>query len=107
MISTDINEQEEDEEVKGRQQMIDIMETDVGELMKVPLNPRWKEFSVQKPMKNQDYITYEIVGYDMKGNFQVRKRYSDFYLLRNALRERWLGYYIPAIPPKKAIGNMD
>ena len=49
--------------------MIDIMETDVGELMKVPLNPRWKEFSVQKPMKNQDYITYEIVGYDMQGNF--------------------------------------
>ena len=23
------------------------------------------------------------------------------------LRERWPGYYIPAIPPKKAIGNME
>ena len=23
------------------------------------------------------------------------------------LRERWPGYYIPAIPPKKALGNME
>jgi len=43
----------------------------------------------------------------MKGSFQVRKRYSDFYLLRTALREKWPGYYIPAIPPKKALGNLD
>lgn len=58
-------------------------------------------------MKNNDYVTYEVIGYDMKSEFQVRKRYSDFYVLRNTLRERWPGYYIPAIPPKKAIGNMD
>lgn len=83
------------------------MDTDVGELLKVPTNPRWKEFCVQKPMKNNDYVTYEVLGYDMKGTFQVRKRYSDFYMLRDALRERWPGYYIPAIPPKKAIGNME
>ena len=70
-------------------------------------NPRWKEFVVEKAMKNNDYITYEVSGYDMKGNFQVRKRYSDFYLLRTALRERWPGYYIPAIPPKKTLGNME
>ena len=58
-------------------------------------------------MKNNDYITYEVIGYDMKGNFQVRKRYSDFFMLRDSLRERWPGYYIPAIPPKKAIGNLE
>ena len=45
------------------------MDTDVGEIMKVPCNLRWKEFSVEKPMKNSDYITYEVLGYDMKGNF--------------------------------------
>ena len=74
----------------------------------MPKNPRWKEFAVEKPMKiNNDYITYEVSGYDMKGNFTIRKRYSDFYLLRTALREKWPGYYIPAIPPKKALGNMD
>ena len=83
------------------------MDNDVGEIMKVPQNPRWKEFAVEKPMKSQDYITYEVLGYDLKGNFQVRKRYSDFYMLRTVLRERWPGYYIPAIPPKKALGNME
>ena len=45
------------------------MDTDVGELLKVPCNPRWKEFIVQKPMKNNDYVTYEVLGYDMKGSF--------------------------------------
>ena len=28
-------------------------------------------------------------------------------MLRTVLRERWPGYYIPAIPPKKALGNME
>lgn len=91
----------------GPRTPINIMDTDVGELMRVPTNPRWKEFAVEKPMKNQDFITYEVVGYDMKGSFQVRKRYSDFYVLRQTIKERWPGYYIPAIPPKKAIGNME
>mmetsp|Transcript_14898 Transcript_14898/g.20181 ORF Transcript_14898/g.20181 Transcript_14898/m.20181 type:complete len:118 (+) Transcript_14898:492-845(+) len=43
----------------------------------------------------------------MKGDFKVRKRYSDFFILRKVLRERWPGFYIPAIPPKKALGNME
>ena len=73
----------------------------------MPINPRWKEFSVEKPMKNNDYVSYEVIGYDMKGDFKVRKRYSDFYALRKILRDRWPGFYIPQIPPKKAIGNME
>lgn len=28
-------------------------------------------------------------------------------MLRKVLRDRWPGYYIPAIPPKKAVGNME
>lgn len=79
----------------------------MGEILQVEKNPRWKEFSVDKPIKNADYFSYEVNGYDMRGKFQVRKRYSDFYTLRKALRERWPGYYIPAIPPKKALGNME
>ena len=88
---------------------MNILDNDVGELLKVPVNPRWKEFAVDKPMKmnNGDFVTYEVVGYDMKGDFQVRKRYSDFFLLRKTLRERWPGFYIPAIPPKKVIGNLE
>ena len=83
------------------------MDTDVGELIKIPMNPRWKEFNVEKPSKQNDYISYQVTGYDMQGSFTVRKRYSDFFLLRKTLRERWPGYYIPSIPPKKALGNME
>jgi len=84
-----------------------LFDTDVGELLKTPINPRWKEFAAEKPMKNADYVSYEVIGYDMKGDFKVRKRYSDFYMLRKVLRDRWPGFYIPAIPPKKALGNME
>ena len=93
--------------VVNEEEKVDIYDTDIGELLRVPVNPRWREFCVDKPMKNQDFVSYEITGYDMKGDFQMRKRYSDFYMLRQALRERWPGYYIPAIPPKKAIGNLE
>lgn len=37
----------------------------------------------------------------------LKKRYSDFFTLRKKLVERWPGVYIPNIPPKKAIGNLD
>ena len=40
-------------------------------------------------------------------NIDLKKRYSDFFTLRKKLVERWPGVYIPNIPPKKAIGNLD
>lgn len=62
-------ETEELKQEEGKVAPVDIYDTDVGELLKVPKNPRWKEFVVEKPMKNSDYVTYEVSGYDMKGNF--------------------------------------
>lgn len=37
----------------------------------------------------------------------VYRRFSDFFALRNRMVERWPGVYIPNIPPKKAVGNLD
>lgn len=37
----------------------------------------------------------------------VTRRFSDFYSLREKIVERWPGLYIPNIPPKKAVGNVD
>jgi hypothetical protein len=37
----------------------------------------------------------------------VYKRYSDFDSLRSKLIERWPGIYIPNIPKKKMVGNLD
>lgn len=42
-------------------------------------------------------------GSDMEGNFEVKRRYSDFDKIRALLVLRWPGCYIPPLPPKKTI----
>jgi hypothetical protein len=37
----------------------------------------------------------------------VQRRYSDFNQVRVLLLNRWPGCYVPAIPSKKMVGNMD
>ncbi len=53
------------------------------------------------------YIVYCIKGMDSRGAFEVYRRYSDFFSLRKEMLRRWPGIYIPEIPPKKAVGNMN
>lgn len=55
----------EGEENKEEEAKVNIFDTDAGEMMCVPRNPRFKEFSCEKPMKNGDYVNYEVKGYDM------------------------------------------
>lgn len=55
------------------------------------------------------YVTYTVT---LKSDFQsqnieVIRRYSDFHALRAVLLENWPGLYIPNIPPKKTIGNLE
>jgi len=38
----------------------------------------------------------------MHGAFDVRRRYSDFDLLRKKLTQRWIGIYVPPISGKRA-----
>ena len=51
------------------------------------------------------YVIYSLKGSAIKED--VIRRYSDFFNLRKKLLERWPGVFIPAIPPKKAVGNLD
>lgn len=53
------------------------------------------------------HTDYKIVGTDKNGNFEITRRYREFYALRNTLRKRWLGFYVPGIPDKKPIGNKE
>ena len=46
-------------------------------------------------------------GVDKQGEFDIVRRYREFYALRTTLRKRWIGFYVPGIPEKKAIGNKD
>lgn len=51
------------------------------------------------PAKN--FVTYLIIGNDELGTFEIRRRFNDFFYLRECLRKRWPGLYIPPIPEKK------
>ena len=53
------------------------------------------------------FYIYTVKGTDSNGAFDVLRRYRDFSSLRNALIIKWPGCYIPPIPPKKAVGNME
>lgn len=50
---------------------------------------------------------YKIKGVDGQGEFDIVRRFREFYALRSTLRKRWIGFYVPGIPPKKPIGNKD
>jgi len=63
-------------------------------------NPRKMD---KKPVGQ--YIAYTMDGTDLTE--QVIRRYSDFYSLYEKLLQRWPGIYIPRVPPKKIIGNMN
>lgn len=52
------------------------------------------------------YTVYTIAGEKVGGD-GIERRFSEFFSLREKLRERWPGIYIPNTPPKKAVGNMD
>jgi len=42
---------------------LDMYDTDLGELQSYPINERYREFKVSKPIKNMTHITYEVTGY--------------------------------------------
>ena len=66
-----------------------------------------RKFSVRNPQDHGGHIVYECKGVDSKGEWEGKRRYNDFYNLRQALTSRWPGLPLPTIPPKKAIGNKD
>ena len=53
------------------------------------------------------HTDYKIMGKWRDEQFIIMRRYKEFYLLHKRLEERWPGFYIPPIPPKKTLGKMD
>ena len=51
------------------------------------------------------FVEYSLMGTDIQET--LKRRYSDFFALHEKLLERWPGIYVPNIPPKVAIGNLD
>lgn len=71
------------------------------------LRPAEIIISVSDPeLNNKDnFYSYKIMGTDKDGPFEVRRRYSEFDLLRKKLCHRWLGIYIPPISGKRSDSN--
>lgn len=51
------------------------------------------------------FIQYTMSGSDVTGD--LPRRYSDFFKLYEKLTARWPGVYVPRIPQKVMIGNME
>jgi hypothetical protein len=46
------------------------------------------------------FTTYLVSGTDAIGTFEIKRRYNDFFYLREALVKKWPAIYIPPIPEK-------
>lgn len=70
------------------------------------------KITVSEPKKQSsgvvgNHTEYRVKGNNGDGDFDENRRYKEFYSLRNLLCQNWPGFYIPAIPPKVKIGNME
>ena len=65
-----------------------------------------QNWRVIHPKKDKDHVSYTVIGQDLQGkNFEIERRYSEFFQLRELFKDRWPGLYIPPIPIKKKIGS--
>ena len=71
------------------------------------LDQRSLEFTVRDPQDQGGHIVYVVKGKDTNGEFEVKRRFNEFFLLQDCLVKRWPGILLPQMPPKKAVGNKD
>ena len=50
---------------------------------------------------------FNIKGGDKFGDFEMFRNYKDFLEIRKILVQRWPGCYVPPLPKKKIVGDMD
>lgn len=51
-----------------------------------------------QPDSAKGFYTYLVKANDHQGTFEIRRRYNDFFYLRETLIRQWPGVYIPPIP---------
>ena len=66
---------------------------------------------VSDPMKTSSglggHTEYKLKGVDNQGEFDITRRYKEFYMLRSLLSKNWPGFFIPSIPTKVTLGKME
>lgn len=70
-------------------------------------NDEARAFIVSNPTKEGDNWVYQLSGKSpfLNQRFTVKRRFNEFYVLRNVMKERHPGLYVPALPEKKAFGS--
>jgi len=53
------------------------------------------------------HVKYTLEGYLDGREFSVERRYKEFIAYRKLLIKNWPGLFIPPIPPKKDLGNLE
>lgn len=54
-----------------------------------------------------NYVVYTIKGKDCFGEFEIQRRFNEFYTIRELLLSKWPGQYIPPIPEKSVSTGQD
>jgi hypothetical protein len=63
--------------------------------------------SVSEPVLKSGHHEYKVKGRDHIGEFEVNRRFREFDIFRKVLYSRFLGLYVPPIPPKKSVGKTE
>lgn len=50
---------------------------------------------------------FNVKGEDKFGSFEMFRNYNDFLEIRKVLVQRWPGCYVPPLPKKKIVGDMN
>lgn len=65
------------------------------------------EISVSEPLLKSGHHEYKVKGRDHLGEFEMYRRFREFDTFRKVLYSRFLGLYVPPIPPKKSVGKTE
>ena len=65
------------------------------------------EISVTEPLLKSGHHEYKVKGSDHLGEFEMYRRFREFDTFRKVLYSRFLGLYVPPIPPKKSVGKTE
>ena len=66
-----------------------------------------RQFCVFNPQDNGSYVLYDVRGADSSGVWEGKRRYNEFFTLRETLVQRFIAIPIPFLPEKKIFGNKD
>ena len=98
--------------MEGEEDNYDNDEYDSGTKYTGTYNPRQKKnkYLFIHSWSNQGSGPLAYTLYHLKGtlvSIEIKRRYSDFFLFREKLVQRWPCVFIPTLPSKKMIGKMS